>query len=620
MKRSKSFQAGLLIAVITGCFLLVAATGWLRQPARVYQQVQAGLLVTGGDNSMDTLAAYQAVLREEGFPAARVGPEDMKGQPRELVNRYPALILAEGLNWSLNSEITGKLKDYVQAGGKVLLIFDPGTREAGGGRLSGSTLADLAGVDFSLPDSGGESYSGYWQFASPREATEWGITPGKLSRDNAVSSYGYGRLSYRHIRAKLLDARAIAFDTRDGWNPVITDKIYPSGGAVVYVNLPLAFYKQMSDDLAMRSVLRTFLIKYAKMPRLVSTPGGRGGLVVNFHLDSNAHILPLRAMIQRGIFRPELQYSIHITAGPDTYRPGDGQGFDAASTAKGRPWVKEMQKYGAVGSHGGWIHNYFAANLEQFPRQEAWRYLALNCDTLAAITGKPVQEYSAPVGHHPPFVNEWLQQHGVLAYYSPGDTGSAPTRSIFHGRQVSGSLWSFPITPYGQYAALEEFMAAGVPPADAEKWLNDLLDFIETERVIRLIYTHANRKEYALSVLARLAERASRDQKNGRLLVWPMSRFATFLNRHEQTEATFSHGMAGWQIKLKNKAGLEDMTVALPVGSRRYRVIGRNVAWRQERDWLYLTTTANIAANVIYIREQNQVLINRSNQLPRHPI
>lgn len=604
MTRSKRFKAGILIAIFTGCLLLLAAIGMGRlQPVRVYQQVQAGLLVTDGENSPDTLAAYQAVLQEEGFPAVRVGPEELNQHPRELVARYPALILPEGLNQSLSPEVAGRLNDYVLAGGKVLLVYDPGTRGADGSKLSEPSLAGLAGVDYGLPGPGGESYNGYWQYSSPREAVDWGITPGKLSRGNAVSSYGYGRLSYRHVRAKLLDARAIAFDTQGGWNPVITDKLYPSGGAVVYANLPLAFYKQMSDDLAMRSVLRTFLIKYAYLPRLVDTPGGKGGLVLNFHLDSNAHILPLRAMIQRGIFRPDLQYSIHITAGPDTYRPGDGQGFDAASPLKGRPWVEEMQKYGAIGSHGGWIHNYFAAKLEQFPRQEAWRYLALNCDTLAAITGKPVLEYSAPVGHHPPFVNEWLQQHGVLAYYSPGDTGSAPTRSIFKGRQVSGSLWSFPITPYQQYAALEELMAAGVPLAEVEKWLDNLLDFVETDHVIRLIYTHANRKDYALEALAHLAERASRDQEEGRLLVWPMSRFATFLNRYEQTEATFSRSPAGWQIELKNKAGLEDMTVAIPVGTRHYRVLGRNLSWRQEGEWLYITTTANAAENQIYVRE-----------------
>ncbi|MGI9861993.1 hypothetical protein SDD30_11505 [Moorella naiadis] len=604
MTRSKIFETSILIAILTGCLLLMAAIGTGRlQPASAYQQVQAGLLVTGSESSPDTLMAYQAVLREEGFPAVRVGPEDLNQQPRALVARYPALILPEGLNQSLSPEVAGRLNDYVLAGGKVLLVYDPGTKGADGGNMAEPSLASLAGVNYGLPDRGGkESYDGYWQFPSPQEAAGWGITPGKLSHGNAVSSYGYGRLSYRHVRARLLDARAIAFDTRQGWNPVITDKLYPSGGAVVYANLPLAFYKQMSDDLAMRSVLRTFLIKYAHVPRLVNTPGGRGGLVLNFHLDSNAHILPLRAMIQRGIFRPELQYSIHITAGPDTYHPGDGQGFDAASPVKGRPWVKEMQKYGAIGSHGGWIHNYFAANLEKFPRQEAWRYLALNCDTLAAITGKPVLEYSAPVGHHPPFVNEWLQQHGVLAYYSPGDTGSAPTRSIFHGRQVSGNLWSFPVTPYGKYAALEEFMAFGVPLPEVEGWLDNLLNFIEEDHVIRLIYTHANRKEYALEALAHLAERAARDQEEGRLLVWPMSRFAAFLNRYEQTEATFSREPAGWQVKLANKAGLEDMTVALYVGARRYRVLGRHLSWRQEGEWLYITTTANAAANQIYVR------------------
>lgn len=582
---------------------IAASTGWL-QPKAATHQVRAGLLITTPETDQGTLAAYAAVLKEEGFPWVEIGPGDLNLPPGELVARYPAMILPEGLNQVLPSPLPRVLTDYVLSGGKVLLVYDPGTRGAGRERLPEPVLAGLAGVNYG-PAPGGdqETYDdGYWQFPTPRLAVSWGITPGKLDRDNAVSSYGYGRLRYRHNRARLLDARLIAYDSRAGLNPVITEKSYPSGGVVIFVNIPLGFYKQMSDDLPLRSVLRTFLIKYAHLPRLVNTPQGKGGLVVNFHLDSNAHIGPLRAMIQRGVFRPDLQYSIHITAGPDTYRPGDGYGFDAASPFKGRPWVELMQKYGAIGSHGGWIHNYFAANLKKMPRQEVWRYLALNCDTLTRITGRPVLEYSAPSGNHPPFVNEWLQQHGVLAYYSPGDTGSSPTRSIFHGRQVSGNLWSFPITPYQEYAALEELMTAGVPLAEVKGWFDDLLNFIEEEHVIRLIYTHANKKEYALEALAHLANRAARDQEEERLLVWPMSRFAAFLNRHEQTEATFNQEPAGWVIKLRNKAGLADLTVAVYTGGHPYRVIGHHLTWRQEREWLYITTTAGIVENDIYLR------------------
>lgn len=606
MVRAKIWPLILIFGILF-LLLLAAGTGWLR-PARTMHSIRAGLLVTAPVADQGTLNAYQAVLQEEGFPWVELAPDDLDLPPRELAARYPALILPEGVNRVLPAPVTRALSGYVQAGGQVLLVYDPGTEGADGKRLSEPLLAGLAGVDYS-PAAGGEGGgagtpdSGYWQFPSPREAAAWGITPGKLDRDNAISSYGYGRLTYRQGRARLRDARPLAFDTRSGWNPLITDKLYPGGGAVVFVNLPLGFYKQMSDDLVLRSVLRTFLIKYAHLPRLVNTPQGKGGLVVNFHLDSNAHILPLRAMIQRGIFRPDLQYSIHITAGPDTYRPGDGFGFDATSPVKGRPWVEVMQKYGAIGSHGGWIHNYFAANLEKLPRPEVWRYLALNCDTLAAITGRKVLEYSAPVGNHPPFINEWLQQHGVLAYYSPGDTGSSPTRSIFHGRQVSGSLWSFPITPYRQYAALEELMAAGIPLAQVEEWWDDLLNFVEEEHVIRLIYTHANKKEYALAALAHLADRAARDQEEGRLLVWPMSSFAAFLNRHEQTEATFDRGPAGWVVKLRNKDGLADMTVAVYASSKHYRVTGRHLAWHQDGEWLYITTTDNVRENQIYLRQ-----------------
>ncbi|MDN5326480.1 MAG: hypothetical protein PWP41_1176 [Moorella sp. (in: firmicutes)] len=166
MTRTKSFKISLLIAIFAGgMFLLVALGPGRLQPVRSYHQIRVGLLVAGDENSPDILAAYQAVLKEEGFPAARVSPGDLNLPPGELVARYPALILPEGLNQALPPEVPRLLNNYVLAGGKVLLVYDPGIRAAGGGSLAEPVLAGLAGVNYGLPDPGGESYSGYWQFS-----------------------------------------------------------------------------------------------------------------------------------------------------------------------------------------------------------------------------------------------------------------------------------------------------------------------------------------------------------------------------------------------------------------------------------------------------------------------
>lgn len=576
------------------------------EPSGQASMEQVGLMIGEaplmGQEGEKIVKAYEQVLREEGFSFNRVTWTELASlTPLQRILQYKALILPEKINAVLPPGAKEILREFVERGGKILLVFDPGSRSPEGTTLTIPLLAEMAGVVYSLP-----YYEGYWRFPSPEVAWEWGITPGKLDKENAVTGYGYGRLKFTHARTRLLDADEIAFDfSPEGRASVLTQKFYSSGGAVVFANLKLGFHKLMSDDLTLRSVLRTFLIKFAHLPRLVNTPSGKGGIVLNFHLDSNAHLRPLRAMLHRKIFRPDLGYSIHITAGPDTYKPGDGLGFDAASPMKGRPWVKLLASYGAIGAHGGWIHNYFAANLEKMPREEAFRYLELNFSTLEEITGQKVVEYSAPAGNHPPFVNEWLERKGALAYYSAGDTGSSPTRSFLRGEPVSRKLWAFPVTPFREYAALEELIAAKVPLEETKKWLRDLLEFIEKEHVIRLIYTHANRNEYALEALAYFAQRASLDQESGKLMVWPMSRFAKFLNRYEETKFSFHSDRDIWTVDLENAQGLRDLTVAIYIEDpSSYRIIGPGVDTRIEGNWMYITVTEDSTKARILLKKR----------------
>ena len=566
--------------------LLLLAIGSSKPGEEAFHPVKVGLLGQGEEGSLP----YEGVLREEGFPWARLGEEVLRGsRVEDLVALYPTLILPEGQ--ALSEESFSLLKDYVEKGGQLLWIYDAGLHCERGKKF----LAEMAGA---VLEGEGRPHEGYWRFLSPEAPLLWGITPGKTDEEWYVTSYGYGRLKYRHLPIRAEGAEVVA-DEGQGC-PVILVKSYPRGGKVFYINAPLGFYKYMSDDLPFRSVLRTFLIKVARLPKVVNTPQGKGCLVFNLHVDSNAHIRPLGAMLREGIFRRGLEYSIHITAGPDIYRPGDGCGFDAEG--KGRPWVELLQKYGAIGSHGGWIHNYFAEYLEVFPREQVWYYLARNREALSSITGKPVLEYSAPVGHHPPFVNRWLEEHGIVAYYSPGHTGSSPTRSFLQGQQISGRLWSFPVTPYREYACLEELMAARVPLEEVKAWYGNLMGFIEKERVARLIYTHPNAGRYALEALKYLSERMDKGRRQGRLLAWSMSRVADFLSRHEKTEMEFRRSSSMWRINLKNPEGLRDITVALYVGDHPCRVLGSHLKYVREGEWLYVTVTGAEAEKEIVVK------------------
>lgn len=569
---------------------------WAGQP----RPVSAALLATdtGTEQAKLILAAYEQVLREEGFPYRVISGAELDGYGgRGLKENFEALIVPEYLNAVMTPESAGVISAYVtQHGGQVLLSFDPATVSPDAGPLPKPLLAELAGVHY-FWQAGGQTpaYAGDWMFPTPGRGLEWGVTPGKLDRGNAVGSYSYGRLKFEHSRAVNLDAGVVACDRSTGVeNPVITSKRYESGGAVIYAGIPSGKYKLRSDDLTLRSVLRSFLIKTARVPRLVNSPGGRGGVVFNLHICSGAYFRPLLVMMMQGLFQSDLPFSIHVTAGPDTYKFGDGMGFFAASQYRGRPVLEVLQNYGEIGSHGGWAHNFFAYNLQYLTRDRAFQLIDWNSDALEEVTGRKVVEYSAPGGNHPFWVNAGLEERGVRAYYYAGDTGSAPTHPRLNEQYGGDKMWAFPITPYREFASLEEMERGGVKPEEVRQWMEDLIDFTIKEKAIRMIYTHPSDTSFGLDAMRAFENKALSEQKNDRLVVASMVHFADFLNRHARTRFTIARQEGGgYVIDLENQAGLKDITVAVYAGEEEQVVTGGDVETLLEDGWLYLTVTSN---------------------------
>ncbi len=566
------------------------------------ETIRVGVLAGELKSEQDTLllSAYEQILKEEGFPCQVVKPGDLVNSAGEVQINYDALIVPEVINATMPEDLSQAISSYVRSyGHDVLLVLDPATRTAGGELRQAGLLSELAGVKYyqQAPEDQQTTYSGFWYFSSAGKGREWGITPGKLDGDNAVNSYSYGKLKYEHARAVNQDADIVAFDRVDGTEvPVITEKQYAGGGTVVYANLPLAKYKLRSDDLAIRSVLRSFLIKKARLPRLVNSPGGAGGLVFNLHICSGAYFKALTVMMMQGIFQKELPFSIHITAGPDTYKLGDHMGFSAEDKLKGRPLLEMLQDYGEIGSHGGWAHNFFAYNMQYLPQDQVVELIRWNSEALEAVTGKKVVEYSAPGGNHPYWVNQALEEMGVKAYYFAGDTGSSPTQPLLDDKPTDGATWAFPITPYRQFASLEEMERGHVSPGEVKQWLEDLVEFSAQERSIRMVYTHPSYVSFELDAMRALEDKALAEQEKGRLRVEPMSRFADFLNRHAATKWQIEKLEGnGFAVNLENPDGLKDMTVAVYVGAdSKNVVIGENITTVQEDDgWLYLTVNSN---------------------------
>lgn len=556
------------------------------------------------------LVAYEQILNEEGFPYQVVSPADLAGYGAAgIKEHFEALVVPETINTTMSPEVAEIIDSYVRIqGGYVLLALDPATRGPGGALRPTPLLAKLAGVNYSLPVPEGQklTYSGNWYFPSADKGREWGITPGKLDKEHAVSSYSYGKLKFEHARAANVDARVVAFDRVEGEEvPVITEKIYDSGGTVVYANLPLGKYKLRSDDLTPRSVLRTFLIRYAKIPRLVNSPGGGGGVVFNLHVCSGAYFRALTVMMIQGLFQKDLPFSIHITAGPDTYKLGDGTGFFAEDKFRGRPVLEVLKNYGEIGSHGGWIHNFFAYNLAYMPQKSAFELLDWNFRALEQVTGKKVVEYSDPGGNHPLWVNQRLEELGVKAYYWAGDTGSSPTHPRLDDKYAGSKMWAFPITPFREFASLEEMERGNVPLAEVKQWMEDLIDFSADEREIRMIYTHPSDTRFGLEAMRTFEEKALSEQREGRITMAPMSEFADFLNRYAKTNWQIKREKGyNYSIDLENPEGLKDITVAVYVGEDDKNVVlGGNVKTSYEEGWLYVTVTSNHQKKHLEVRQ-----------------
>ncbi|MDD3654472.1 MAG: hypothetical protein PHO01_09855 [Desulfotomaculaceae bacterium] len=567
------------------------------------QTIQVGLLISNCKTEQEKLilAVYEQLLKEEGFNYRIITPGELVGQSGEnLKKHFEALVVPEYVNSLMPSEIAELINTYVlNNGGKAMLVFDPATKFPDGEQRQAPLLSSLAGVRYYQPVSAGKEliYFGYWCFVSAEKGREWGITPGKLDQDHAVNSYSYGKIRFEHSRAVNIDARVIAFDNGDDGenNPVITEKVYESGGAVVYANMPLGKYKLCSDDLTLRSVLRTFLIDYAKVPRLVNSPGGKGGVVLNLHICSGAYFRALLVMMMQGLFQPDLPLSIHVTAGPDTYKLGDGAGFFAENRFKGRPFLEVLQNYGEMGSHGGWMHNFFAFNVKDLPQQKALQLLEWNSNALVAVTGKKVREYSDPGGNHPTWLKYCLEQFGVNSYYYAGDSGASPSHPRINGEYGGEKMWAFPISPYQKFASFEEMERGQVKPDEVKQWLEDLVNFAADEKTIRMIYTHPSDTRFCLDAIRAFEEKVSAEQQKGRITMAPMSWYADFLNRSAKTIYQVKRqGTGNYSIDLENPAGLKDITVAIYLGEGvNYDVRSDDVQSVLEAGWLYMTITSD---------------------------
>ncbi len=306
---------------------------------------------------------------------------------------------------------------------------------------------------------------------------------------HGISGYVFGFLGYPSFVTRGAYTGTVLmtspnFGLISGLNPY-------GNGKVLFVNLPLGYLKSLgTDGMPMHGFLRYFGGNILNMPRHSNHPNGQGGLVLNWHMDSAEALPGMQTLKNAGVWGKG-PYSIDFTAGPDTVAFGDGLGLNVPGNLLTQSWIKYFDSLGHnVGSHGGWIHDYYGLNVSETNQAGFEQYLVLNKQAMEAVLLHPINEYSAPEGNNPKWAVTWQEQNGILGYYFGGHTGLSATRSWREGQLMNPGIWAFPVTPFGKYATFEEFQQFGISATDVAAWYKSLVDFNLKNNTSRLVYAH----------------------------------------------------------------------------------------------------------------------------------
>jgi len=607
MKRS---IVGLLVLMILGCvsysfYLIFQNYTLARSPEQKVIIAYNSAYMKDAGFIMD---AYKSVLEEEGVPYEATDITNLITTPAKVLSQTkPGIIFPDGLVKSMPEGTIPWLREYLNHGGNIFVSCDAGIQSSKGYFLEKAMLSDIAGINYITYATLGEKAFTYGniRFSSEKESAFFQMPPGKTNEDNILTGYTYGALSYPVAVTELLKDRhetevlAWAVTEQGEEFPAVTMKRHAKGN-VLYVDLPLGYLKAYaSDDMLLRSFIRTFLFKVVKVPHLLNTDGGTGVLVVNWHIDSSVEWTEIPDAIERNYLRKDLKYSIHVTAGDFLNEEGDGLGFDACG--RGKDIAGLLLPYGEIGSHGGWAHNWFADNLEnnRLSEEEITLYIEKNKTCLEELASYPLLEYSAPKGVYPQPVNtEILERLGFNSYYYTGDMGATPNRAFYNGKMVSEQVIAFPVQSLRKSASLYEMKQTGIPEEEVQEWLTGIVDYVIENRTTRLFYSHIYDIDNYPQALGMFLEYAAQKQAQGGLNVTSMSEIAAFLQRFLKTQYSFQETGGKLSITLKNESGLKNITVAVP---RNRYVAEKDIAAAvtQDDDYYYFMVNEDVKEEII---------------------
>lgn len=334
-------------------------------------------------------------------------------------------------------------------------------------------------------------------------------------------------------------------------------------GQVLFVNLPLTYLKGRTDALPMHGFLHYFMQHVVHGTRLSTMPDGVAGMTFDWHLDSMAAQTPTLALEAAGVFAKG-PFSMEMTAGPDTIVPGDGLGWNLSNNPVAQQLLRRLDAGGhAIGSHGGWAHDYYGINASETNQTDFLPLLVLNRAAVDGVVGRPARSYSAAEGNNPTWAMDWLDQQGVVGVYFGGHTGLGATRQYRDGTLRNPALAVFPVTPQGLYATFEEFQAFNVPKRDVIDWYRGMVDFGLAQNTSRMVYAHPPGAHAWRDVLDELLAYA--ESKGSSFKWYTMPRLADFMTTRRQavwSESLLPGGVT--RFDASHSTSLAEMVWMLP--------------------------------------------------------
>lgn len=528
-------------------------SGWSLQRANTRErQEPVSLVLLLPDASALKHPVTQAWLdaaQEEGI-ALLPWSDDTFVQALSNQRSIPGVILPDTVHPQASDVLVNALYQYAAQGGHVLVGFDAAlldplqrTYAAPSSRLSG-----LTGVTYARYEALRENTTHHGPvYASAEGARILAIQPGKLDFDNTqpghwgeLTTYGYKTLAYNHFQSTATPDTQTLMQSGRG-DPIVSTHAHGKG-SVLFANLPLGYLKTRTDSYLLHRILSHFAIDMARQPVLSGTPGGIGGMVLNLHVDSNAAQAHLKTLEEAGWF-DDGPYTIHVTAGPDTYTAGDRMG----TGLEHNPWMqaflkRQHDKGHDIGNHGGWIHNVFGDQANEHNRSRFEPYLDKNHQAISLAVGQRPLSYSAPMGNQPVWVTNWLERHDFKAYYSTSDTGLGPTRAYIQGhRAPEKGLWTFPISNFKRIATMDELHAHKLQEADISLFIQDLLEHVSQRGIARLFYFHPPVSREYHQAMETLRSTAHRLQAQGQFRWYSMVELADFQNKRMAVQWHVTH-------------------------------------------------------------------------------